>query len=124
MTELSTQVNISVFSAFVFFMVNIMRTKQNNVYCTKKMQTLFLTLIFGILSFISMYRSDLDTKIKIKHSIYGALMFYFLSSSEFYVLINEIMGTSFASKNGCITLYGIILSSFVYCLFLIFMMQL
>lgn len=126
MTSLSTQVNISVFSAFIFFIVNLMRTRQyeGKYYCAERTKILVLTLIFGAISFLSMYSSKLGINTKLRHSIYGALIFYIISSPAMHMVINMLLGDEYSSEQGCPTIRGLILSAVIYCLFLIFMMRL
>lgn len=125
MPELSKQINISVFSAFMFFVVNLLRIQKedDNYFCTKQKELFLLTFIFGVMSFFSMC-PKIDIKMRLRHSIYGALIFFMLSSPSIFAIINGTLGNKYSSSSGCPTIYGIALSSVLYCLFLIMMMQL
>jgi hypothetical protein len=126
MTKLETQIKISCFSAFIFFVVNMMRIKQNNdeYHCIEKTYLLKLTIIFCAISFLSMSGANIKTNVKLRHSIYGALIFYLLSSPAMHILINIMCGNDYSSAQGCPAVKGLILSAVIYCLFLIFMMRL
>ena len=68
------------------------------------------------LTFLSMGDPNKKTGIKLKHTIYGTLIFYFLSSSAMYSLTG--------SKNGCPTLWSVLLHAVVYCALLVGLMYL
>jgi len=103
-----------------------MRTRQykGQYYCAEQTKILVLTLIFGVISFLSMGKSKIDVNRKLRHSIYGALIFYIISSPAMHIVINTLLGDEYSSEQGCPTMRGLILSAVIYCLFLIFMMQL
>lgn len=126
MTNLSTQIKISIFSALIFFVVNLLRTKQDGdkYFCAERTKILLLTLIFCAISFLSMYKSNIDVKTKLRHSIYGALIFYIISSPAMNIFINMTLGDEYSSGQGCPTIRGLLLNAMMYCLFLIFMMRL
>ena len=64
------------------------------------------------------------TDIKLKHTIYGTLIFYLLSSPALFSLVGSFFGDNIANNNGCPTLSGIILHSFIYCIILVSVMYL
>ena len=64
------------------------------------------------------------TGIKLKHTLYGTLIFFLISSPAMYALINKVLGNQFADVNGCPTLMGVSLHAAVYCLALVAVMYL
>ena len=64
-----------------------------------------------------------STGIKLKHSIYGTLIYYLISSPAFYSFINLLFNSS-SSNIECPNIYSIILLSVVYCASLVGVMYL
>jgi hypothetical protein len=82
------------------------------------------TLLFFIFTFLSMGNPFIGTTIKLKHSIYGTLIAFFLSSKTIFANVNSILGDKFADQYGCPTLLGVFTHAFIYCLALMGVMYL
>jgi hypothetical protein len=136
MSTLHKKIEISIFSALVFALVNLSQTYKitdgltnhelyNNVTnCPTNSGLIIHTIIFFVLIFISMGNPKEKTGIKLKHTIYGTLIFYLLSSPALFSFVGSIFGSNIANNNGCPTLSGIALHSFIYCIILVGMMYL
>jgi hypothetical protein len=92
--------------------------------CPTNSGLLIVTILFFILTFLSMLFSPLSNGLKLKYSIYSSLIFFFLSSPVLYSQVASIFGNSIANVNGCPTIFGILLHSFVYFILLIAVMYL
>ncbi len=62
--------------------------------------------------------------VKLKHTLYGTLIFYLLSSPAIYSVINSVAGRQVADVNGCPTLQGVLLHALIYCVVLVVVMYL
>jgi len=133
MTTLTQKVMISVYSTLLFSFVNLPQTYKfmnkiipYNLYnnCPTHLGLIVHTSIFFLLTFLSMGNPTQNIGVKLKHTIYGTLIFYLISSPAFFYLINSLLGTQFANINGCPTLSGIGLHSFVYFVLLVGLMYL
>ena len=82
------------------------------------------SIIFFILSYLSMSNATLNSGIKLKHTIYATLIFYLISSPSFASFLNNLLGDTFFSKKGCPTKIGILLNSVIYCTALVGLMYL
>ena len=71
-------------------------------------------LVFLLLTYASMYKSNQPEGIKWKHSIYGALIFYLVSSPAVYSVVSKLFGDRFSTSEGCPKNEGILLHSLVY----------
>lgn len=58
-----------------------------------------------------------------KYSLYGTLLYFFLSSSDTYALTNNLIGNT-ANEGGCPEVKGIMIHGLVYLLLVMFMMYL
>ena len=76
-------------------------------------------LFFGV-TFLTMSNSNTSTGVKLKHSIYGSLIFYLISSPAFYSITNKL----FNINNDCLNNINVIIHSVVYCLALVGVMYL
>lgn len=134
LSSFGKKIQISLKSGLLFFLVNLPQTYilTNRIFpfmttivnnCPTTLGVLLHTFIFFMLSFLSMFGSKLTTGIKIKNSLYGSLIFFFLSSPTMYTNISKIFNVK-TSLKGCPNLYGIILHSLAYCIFLFFVMYL
>ena len=80
------------------------------------------TIIFFIITYLSMSTSKkIKNETKIKHSLYGTLIYYFVSSQQFYSFLNIIFNNY---KYNCPSNIGLIIQSIIYCIFLIGVMYL
>lgn len=132
MATLVDKVSISFFSAILFALISLPQTYQ----LTKKLLGIktikngcptfvghvLHTIVFFIVSYLSMGGDRIDPLLKVKFSLYGTLIFYFLSSPAIYAIVGNLFGTS--SRNGCPSVTGVILHAFVYMLALVGVMYL
>lgn len=131
MSTLQDKLYISIFSAFLFALVsspytykltnNVVNTYSNN--CPTYNGILLHTLVFFILTFLSMWRSNESNELKLKFSIYGTLIFFFIASPAMFGLTGSIFGDSIAHQ-GCPTMWGVLLHALVYCIALFGVMYL
>ena len=125
MTTLEQKASISFGSAVLFAIINLPQTYQvtDSVLgpvlgplqengCPTAIGLLVHTLVFGLVSFLSMGDPTQQTGVKAKYSLYGALIFFFLSSPTVYSIVGSIFGTS--SPTGCPTLGGVMLHALIY----------
>lgn len=142
MSTLNQKIAISIKSALIFALCNSPRIynlsnefiKQDlynkAIKCPTNIGLVVHALLFFIITFLSMgniFRNcklPKNTGVKIKHSLYGTLIFYFLSSPAVYSLTNSFIGNKYSSKNGCPTIEGIMVHSLIYCVFLVLVMYL
>jgi len=82
------------------------------------------TLVFFLITYLSMGNPQVNIPTKLKNSLYGTLIFFLLSSPAIYTLTSSLFGTWIGSSSGCPTLSGILLHSLVYCLVLVAVMYL
>ena len=132
MATFKDKLKISVFSAGLFFITNISQTYKLTddivpftTYNTLKQcitynGLLFHTLIFALMSFLSM-ANKANTLVKLKHTLYGSLIYFFLSSPSMYSLTSRIF---FGSSQAYPSLLHVFLHSVIYCLVLVLVMYL
>ncbi len=133
MTTLEQKATISLGSALLFAIINLPQTYQlTNSFlpgitmqngCPTSLGLLIHTLVFGLISFLTMGNVREQTWRKVKYSIYGTLIFFFLSSPTIYSLVGNLLGTT-SSAAGCPTITGVAVHAFVYFLALIGVMYL
>ena len=61
-----------------------------------------------------MSRATVNPGIKLKHSIYGTLIFFLIASPAMYSLVGSLLGKQFADTGGCPTVSGVVLHALVY----------
>jgi ABC-type sulfate transport system permease component len=121
-----------------YIMPNILFDQMTN--CPTALGQLIHTAVFAFIVFFQMFiktlsgysvngnKSTQDAQksfgIKIKHTLYASLIFFFISSPTLYKLTNEFISNKISSLDGCPTNFGIGLHSIVYCIFLISVMYL
>lgn len=127
MSTLQEKLIISVFSAVLFALVNLSQTYNLtrkitgiNTYdsvtgCPTGSGLLLHTVVFFILTFLSMWNSPVSNGLKVKFSLYGTLIFYFLASPTMFALTGYIFGPRIANSHGCPTTLGVLLHAVVYC---------
>jgi hypothetical protein len=134
MSSFKAKLAISISSALMFLVINLPQTYKLtdkffpgnllNNGCPTALGLLIHTLVFFGISFLTMGTSDkLDTGVKIKHSLYGSLIFFFLSSPVMYKIVGKLIN-GVSNTLGCPTLFGIILHTIVYCASLVAVMYL
>jgi len=136
MSTLEEKLVICIWSAALFILVNLPQTYSLtsslttlNLYdsetnCPTNLGIFVHTLVFFILTYLSMWRSDLSSGLKLKFSIYGTLIFYFISSPALFSLMSSMFGDKVASLNGCQTAFGTVVNSALYFLALLGVMYL
>lgn len=136
MATLQKKIGISIFSALIFTLVNLPQTYKftnsltqyelynNSTNCPTNMGLIIHAIVFFALTFLSMKNPKEKTYIKLKHTIYGTLIFYLMSSPALFSITGSILGDNIANTNGCPTLLGIGLHSLVYCTILVSIMYL
>jgi hypothetical protein len=133
MATFTTKFVISLNSAFLFLLVNyptfLFNLLGDQFYnkgtkCPTQLGVITRALIFFAISYLSMSSSKVNTGIKLKHSLYGSLIFYLVSSPALYSVVASIVGNSIATTDGCPTNLGILVHSAVYCMLLVAVMYL
>ena len=131
MSTFNKKLAISLNSSVLFFIVNHPDTYKFTsslinktliaLNCPTNLGIILHTLIFFIISYLSMGKSNIKKGIKIKHSLYGTLIYFFVSSQAFYSFLNILLNNKVSN---CPTINGILLQSMIYCLSLIAVMYL
>jgi len=136
MTTLASKISISFGSAILFTLINLPQTYKLtnkllhfNLYnlhtnCPTHIGLLLHTIVFFVLTYLSMGNPYIKSGIKLKHTLYGTLIFYLLSSPAIFSFIGSILGRQYASAAGCPTLLGVLFNAFLYCIFLVAVMYL
>ncbi len=134
MATLHKKMMISLFAANTCLLLNLPGTYtflnktgisfyNETTACPTQVGLLLNTVLFYILTYITM-GSSVNKGIKIKHSLYGTLIFYLVSSPTLYSVMGSLLGNKIANKDGCPTNIGILLHAFVYFLILVAVMYL
>lgn len=125
MSTLDQKINISFYSATMFFAANLPQTHKltNSMFgidssCPSYNSLIIHTIVFFILSYLTM--GDKDVGLKIKYSFYGSLIFYLLSSAPMYCLTSKLFGPN----NQCPNIIQILMHSMIYFSFLVGVMYL
>lgn len=136
MATLQEKVSISVNSALLFYILNLPFTYQltnklfsNTLYNTKTdcptpIGLIVHTLIFFLITFLTMGNLQERTLTKIKHSLTGSAIFFIVSSPMIYSLMSLLFGKHLASLSGCQTLWGALFHAIVYFAILLAIMYL
>ena len=136
MATFQQKLRISLGSAALFALISLPSIYKltNNLFpcnlynaesqCPTNAGLLVHTAVFFLITLLSMTGADVDQKTKIKHSLYGSLIYFFISSPAMYSLVGGLFGNKIASSSGCPTLYGVLLHALVYATALIGVMYL
>jgi len=136
MTTLSAKISISFGSAVLFTLVNLPQTYRLtnkllpfNLYnsstkCPTNTGLLLHATVFFLLTYLSMGNPQINSGVKLKHTLYGTLIFYLLSSPAVFSLVGSVLGRRYASAAGCPTLMGVLFNAFLYFVFLVAVMYL
>jgi len=113
------KLQISLGSGVLFALMNIPLTSSKLLYnqdtkCPNYLGIALRTLVFFTLTFLSMNSSNLLPLKKLDHTIYGTLLFFFISNPETYKLTSSLLGSWISDKSGCPTINGISLHASVY----------
>ena len=132
MATLEKKLTISIGSAILFLGMNLPQTfkltsKLTNLNlfnfdsnCRTNLGIVIHFLLFFGVTFLTMSNSNTSTGVKLKHSIYGSLIFYLISSPAFYSITNKL----FNINNDCLNNINVVIHSVVYCLALVGVMYL
>ena len=138
MATLQSKLSISAGSALLFALINLPETykltdsllplnlfdKSKN--CPTYLGLLVHTVVFGLITFLSMGSSMSETErmMKLKNSVYASLVFFLVSSPIMYALTSKLFGRTIASSAGCPTTTGVVVHAAVYGLLLVGLMYL
>ena len=91
MSTLKGKALISLNSSLLFLFINLPKIYKiiSGNKCPTNKSRLVHTILFATFTFLSMIGSDSDVGIKLKHTIYGTLIYYFISSPAFYSLTTD-----------------------------------
>ena len=92
--------------------------------CPTPSGVLLHVIFFFVITFLSMKNALLDTGVKLKHTIYGSLLFFFLSSPPIFIFIRNFLGPRYANSAGCPTTIGVFVNAILYCVALVGLMYL
>jgi hypothetical protein len=136
MASLNTKIIISLKSSILFLIINLPQTYQvmNNLFgeifynkqskCPTNWGLIIHTLIFFTITYIGMSSINISNGIKLKHSLYGTLIFYIISSPALFSVMGSLLGNWVSTSSGCPTLPGILLHSVIFCMALVGVMYL
>lgn len=135
MSTFNKKLSISLGAAFIFALVNFPPFLKvidsitpfdmiNTNGCQTYTGLIVSALLFFGLTYATMKGANINNLTKIKHSLYGALIFYFISSPALYVFTRSILGEWVGSNNGCPTQSGVVLHTIVFTIALISVMYL
>ena len=130
MASFNQKLRISAGSAALFAFINLpfVYKLTNNISgldlynqaskCPTHLGLLVHTLVFFSISYFSM-SGVARTGIKLKHSFYGALIFFLVANPVTFKFVASILGKGIADSNGCPTLFGLLIHAIVYCALLV-----
>jgi hypothetical protein len=125
MSSFYEKLGISAFSAIIFALINLPASyglsskyvRQDIIDlsgCPTSKGILIHTIVFLVLSFLMMGNPLKEPLIKLKYSIYGALLFFLFSSPVMYSVTSALTDGLTASENGCQTNMGVIIHAIIY----------
>tara|TARA_Y100000389_G_scaffold195892_1_gene227955 strand:+ start:1487 stop:1900 length:414 start_codon:yes stop_codon:yes gene_type:complete len=91
--------------------------------CPTSLGLVVHTLVFFAIIYLPMSKGNNDT-MRLRHSIWAALIFFVISSPSMYSVVSSVLGPSIASSDGCPTNTGRMVHAVVYCLALVAIMYL
>ena len=116
--------SISLFSSFLFIVIVYFRDKSESVLSYKPLRDLISTLLFFVITMLTMNnKSSSRFLINIKHSIYGTLLYYFISSSTIYLLLLDPINSIFG-KNDINRYIVLVIQTLIFCISLVGLMYL
>ena len=80
----------------------------------------FFLILLGMIGFNKYSTNQISSEQLIKYSFYSALLYYFISNSEVYILTSQVLGNT--SNNNGPTDKGIIIHSIIYFVIILGMM--
>ena len=136
MATFGQKLSISIKSALLFAVVNLPQVYKltdsvlpinlfnSGTNCPTNTGLLVHAIVFFVLTFLSMSFATARLGIKLKHSLYGTLIFFLISSPAMYSFVGSVLGDQFADSNGCPTMLGVVLHAAVFCAALVGVMYL
>lgn len=131
MSNFNQKLAISLNSAILFYIINHPTTYNFTsslldrtliaLNCPTNLGIILHTIIFFFITYYSMNNAKINEGIKIKHSLYGTLIYFFISSQAFYSFIQLILNINLSN---CPSNLGIIMLSIIYCFSLVAVMYL
>ena len=131
MTSFNQKLSISFNSAILFYFLNLPTTYKYtsslinktliSLNCPTNLGIILHTFIFFAISYFSMSKSNIDYYFKLKHSIYGTLIYFFISSQPFYSFIKMLLNSKITN---CPDNIGVLIQSILYCAALVGLMYL
>lgn len=120
MATFGQKLNISLSSAALFILVSLPFTYKltNNLVntfsggCPTTLGVILHSIVFFLLTYFSMGKGG-NQGIKLKHSLYGTLIYFFVSNPVTYQFVRSIL-PFVASPAGCPSFAGIITHAIVY----------
>lgn len=132
MSTLNKKIYYSGVSALVFLGVSLPQVYQQtnqlvkaNGSCPNYKSKLLHVFVFFVLSLVVMQlscKSDKTLSDQVKYSLYGSLLYFFLSSNEMYALTTNFVND--LSVDGCPTMKGVFVHTVVYMVALVGFMHL
>lgn len=135
MSTLQEKLTVSAGSSALFALANLphaykltssitgLNLWNNSINCPTNLGLIVHALIFFVVTFLTMRNVNVSTKTKIKHSLFGTLLFFTISNPTMFYFTENLFGKHI-SNGGCPTITGIILHTFVYWLSLVGIMYL
>lgn len=122
MSTFTEKLRISIGSGILFAILNTPQIQSflgNNIFnsntkCLTDNGIMIQLLVFTIITFITMYRSDLNLLHKITNTTYGSLIFFFVSNPITYRTVSSILGKWIVNDKGCPTIKGALLHTLLY----------
>jgi hypothetical protein len=135
MSNFYEKLGISVYSGILFALINLPAayafTNQNvqdglvdASGCPTPKGILIHTIVFLVLSFLTMGNPFEETFLKLKYSIYGSLLFFLFSNPVMYSVTSQLTGGLTATESGCQTNIGVLVHAVVYTAALVGLMYL
>lgn len=123
MATLEQKVKISAASAAMLAVVNLPQTYKfvNDILplvtykssCPTLLGQLVHLAVFAGLTYLSM-PEKVNKGVRVKHTLYGSLIAFLITSPAVYALVGSILGKTIANAKGCPTLMGVLLHAAVY----------
>jgi ABC-type multidrug transport system fused ATPase/permease subunit len=129
MVSFQRKIKITLKSSLLFFLLNLKQTYEltNKIFpfqtlhngCVTNLGLLSHTIVFLLLTLLSMTGSNIPLSVKLNHSILGSLIFFFLSSKQIYSIVNKILRL----YNGCQNIVNVLIHTLVYGFILLLIMN-
>jgi hypothetical protein len=95
MATLQQKINISAGASGIFALLNLPQVYQlTNQFIPSEWSLIFHTLVYFVFTFLTMGNVQVNTKEKVKNSVYGSLIFFFAASPIVANLLTSLLGTT------------------------------